>query len=59
MGRLQCPGIKMETILIDDVEIDVIIIEKSTNVPFTFVEDIKPRGQTNLYLKRHTVYTRN
>ncbi|MFW3459012.1 hypothetical protein ACN9VA_10215 [Staphylococcus caprae] len=49
----------METILIDDVEIDVIIIEKSTNVPFTFVEDIKPRGQTNLYLKRHTVYTRN
>ncbi|MEJ7314626.1 ATP-binding protein, partial [Staphylococcus epidermidis] len=53
------PDIKMETILIGEVEIDVIVIEKSIHVPFTLAEDIKPKGQKNIYLRRHTVYTRN
>lgn len=49
--------IKMKTILISEVEIDV--IKRSSHVLFTLAEDIKPKGQKNIYLRSHTVYTRN
>ncbi|TDL94305.1 ATP-binding protein [Macrococcus brunensis] len=53
------PDIKLQTITIDDVEIDIIIIPKSTHVPFTLAEDVKPKGQGNVYLRSRTIYTRN
>ncbi|PTU84907.1 ATP-binding protein, partial [Staphylococcus pasteuri] len=53
------PNIRIETLLINNVEIDVIVIAKSAHVPFTLAEDIKPKGQNNIYLKKHTIYTRN
>ncbi|HEC2152249.1 TPA: ATP-binding protein [Staphylococcus delphini] len=53
------PDIKMRTITINNIEIDVIVIPKSNHVPYTLAEDIKIKGQNNTYLRARTIYTRN
>lgn len=53
------PDIKLRTINTEGKEVDVIVIPQSRHVPFTLGEDIRPKGQKNTFLKKHTVYTRN
>lgn len=53
------PNIKLRTLYIEGTEIDVIIIPRSSHIPYTLDEDIKPKGQKNIYLRKRTIYTRN
>ncbi|TDL38276.1 ATP-binding protein [Macrococcoides bohemicum] len=53
------PNIRLRTINIEGTEVDVIVIQQSSHVPYTLDEDIKPKGQKNIYLRRRTIYTRN
>lgn len=52
------PNIRLHTINIEGIEVDVIVIQQSSHVPYTLDEDIKPKGQNNIYLRRRTIYTR-
>lgn len=53
------PNIRLRTIHIEGIEVDVIVIQQSSHVPYTLDEDIKPKGRNNIYLRRRTIYTRN
>lgn len=53
------PNIRLRTIQIEGIEVDVIVIPQSIHVPYTLGEDIKPKGQKNTFLRKHTIYTRN
>ncbi len=52
-----CPNVIVCTLMLNDLEVDVIVVKQSNNTPFYLLEDYKQGNSSPLY-KGGTIYTR-